>query len=310
VFFETPLQSIDRVNALGYSQALHLPVNTDSYYESGLKVDEKCHTQFASLPKATFEVEEKKAISYFITRSSTTSATGQIQLYRMPSIDNLEKDKDGSPKIRIFYGSSSKDAIEVSLKGSGSATTIAVTPNTATDFIVVETGSFEVVVNNTKVVMIVMTVELYPGSISVILLNEIADGLNGSIVEIVKGNDLHILWQLPQIILISAGEIMFSVTGLEFSFTQAPESMKSVLSAAWLLTVAFGNLIVVVISEMHFFESQAYEFLLFAGLMFVDMAIFAVMAMMYKYVQPASSRASIDAATSQVPKLEMATSSS
>lgn len=32
--------------------------------------------------------------------------------------------------------------------------------------------------------------------------------------------------------------------------------MKSVLSAAWLLTVAFGNLIVVVISEMKFFNTQ------------------------------------------------------
>lgn len=39
-------------------------------------------------------------------------------------------------------------------------------------------------------------------------------------------------------------------------FVQAPESMKSVLSSAWLLTVAFGNLIVVVISEIKIFNSQ------------------------------------------------------
>lgn len=41
---------------------------------------------------------------------------------------------------------------------------------------------------------------------------------------------------------------MFSVTGLEFSFTQAPESMKSVIQGCWLLTVAFGNVIVVIIT--------------------------------------------------------------
>lgn len=52
------------------------------------------------------------------------------------------------------------------------------------------------------------------------------------------------------------GEVMFSITGLEFSFTQAPTSMKSVLTAAWLLTVAFGNLIVVIVAEAKGFDSQ------------------------------------------------------
>lgn len=64
------------------------------------------------------------------------------------------------------------------------------------------------------------------------------------------------MWQLPQIILITAAEIMFSITGLEFSFTQAPQSMKSVLQACWLLSVAIGNMLVVVIAELKFFESQ------------------------------------------------------
>jgi solute carrier family 15 oligopeptide transporter 1 len=32
--------------------------------------------------------------------------------------------------------------------------------------------------------------------------------------------------------------------------------MKSVLQAGWLLTVAFGNLIVVIIAEAKFFDSQ------------------------------------------------------
>ena len=74
---------------------------------------------------------------------------------------------------------------------------------------------------------------------------------------------------------------MYSVTGLEFSFTQAPESMKSVLQGCWLLTVGVGNLIVVIIAEARIFDSQTWEFTLFAGLMFVDMAIFAGLA--YRY---------------------------
>ena len=37
---------------------------------------------------------------------------------------------------------------------------------------------------------------------------------------------------------------------------QAPESMKSVLQAAWLLTVAFGNLIVILIAHAKAFNDQ------------------------------------------------------
>nr|CAD7264422.1 unnamed protein product [Timema shepardi] len=65
----------------------------------------------------------------------------------------------------------------------------------------------------------------------------------------------------------------------------APVSMKSVLQSGWLLTVAFGNLVVIIIAEAKFFDSQANEFFLFAGLMLLDMALFCWMAMKYKYVE-------------------------
>lgn len=71
-----------------------------------------------------------------------------------------------------------------------------------------------------------------------------------------KPNSIHMLWQFPQYMVMTAGEVMFSVTGLEFSFTQAPSSMKSVLQACWLLSVAIGNMLVVVIAELKLFESQ------------------------------------------------------
>ena len=61
---------------------------------------------------------------------------------------------------------------------------------------------------------------------------------------------LSLIWQAPQYALITAGEVMFSVTGLEFSYSQAPMSMKSVLQAGWLLTVAIGNLFVVIVAKV------------------------------------------------------------
>lgn len=55
------------------------------------------------------------------------------------------------------------------------------------------------------------------------------------------GETLPILWQVPQYVVMTAGEIMFSITGLEFAYSQAPDSMKSVVQSAWLLTVATGG---------------------------------------------------------------------
>ncbi len=42
--------------------------------------------------------------------------------------------------------------------------------------------------------------------------------------------------------------LLFIHCGL-FSSLQAPASMKSVLQAGWLLTVAFGNVIVLIVAE-------------------------------------------------------------
>lgn len=101
---------------------------------------------------------------------------------------------------------------------------------------------------------------------------------------ITQPNNLNMMWLIPQYVIITAGEVMFSVTGLEFSFTQAPASMKSVLQACWLLTVAVGNILVVVIAELQFFEKQSYEFFLFAILMIIDMVVFMFLALRYKYI--------------------------
>lgn len=39
-------------------------------------------------------------------------------------------------------------------------------------------------------------------------------------IEDIPANNVHISWQIPQYLLISAGEVMFSITGLAFSYSQ------------------------------------------------------------------------------------------
>nr|XP_033802595.1 solute carrier family 15 member 2 isoform X2 [Geotrypetes seraphini] len=120
----------------------------------------------------------------------------------------------------------------------------------------------------------------FGGSYTVILKQDSRGKIIIQKSEDIPANSIHIAWQIPQYVLISAGEIMFSVTGLEFSYSQAPPSMKSVLQAGWLLTVAFGNLIVLIIAQTVALEQWA-EFVLFAGLLFVVCIIFSIMGYFY-----------------------------
>lgn len=102
---------------------------------------------------------------------------------------------------------------------------------------------------------------------------------------------LFIAWQIPQYFLLGCGEIMVSITGLEFAYSQAPQSMKSVVMAGWLLTTAVGNAIVAVIAESKIFSERWIEFFFFAGLMVVFIAIFIGFTFNYRYVEDAAAAA-------------------
>ncbi|CAJ1087507.1 solute carrier family 15 member 1-like [Xyrichtys novacula] len=107
----------------------------------------------------------------------------------------------------------------------------------------------------------------------------------------ISPNSMHMAWQIPQYFLMTAGEVVFSVTGLEFSYSQAPSNMKSVLQAGWLLTVAVGNIIVLIIAEAAKLPEQWAEYILFASLLVLVCIIFAIMAVFYTYTDPAKIEA-------------------
>jgi POT family proton-dependent oligopeptide transporter len=57
-----------------------------------------------------------------------------------------------------------------------------------------------------------------------------------------QGLPVHIGWQLPAYLLLTSAEIMVSITCLEFSYTEAPKSMKSLAMAFYYMSVSAGNL--------------------------------------------------------------------
>jgi len=97
------------------------------------------------------------------------------------------------------------------------------------------------------------------------------------------GDKINVMWQFFPYLVITMAEVMISITGLEFAYTQAPRSMKSSVMSIWLLTVFFGNLITAYVSKVNFFPvaSTGY-FMFFAILMAVFALVFWFMGTRYK----------------------------
>ncbi|CAF1059108.1 unnamed protein product [Adineta steineri] len=64
---------------------------------------------------------------------------------------------------------------------------------------------------------------------------------NGTLDIPQKYNDIVVAWQIPTYFFIALSEIFASITGLEYAFTQAPSSMKSIVMSLFLVTSAFGS---------------------------------------------------------------------
>jgi POT family proton-dependent oligopeptide transporter len=102
------------------------------------------------------------------------------------------------------------------------------------------------------------------------------------------GQTPHILWQILAFVVLTAAEVMVSVTHLEFAYTQAPKKMKSLVMCTYLGSVAFGN---VFTAAVNFFIQNpdgsvklagASYFYFFVLVMLVTAALFVFFARFYR----------------------------
>ncbi|NWT52269.1 S15A1 protein, partial [Erythrocercus mccallii] len=126
----------------------------------------------------------------------------------------------------------------------------------------------------------------YGGAYTISIDDCVENKLNITYFEDMAPNTVHMAWQIPQYFLLTCAEVLFSVTGLEFSYSQAPSNMKAVLQAGWLLAVAVGNIIVIIVAGASTIQKQWAEYVLFAALLLVVCIIFSVMASFYTYIDP------------------------
>jgi POT family proton-dependent oligopeptide transporter len=108
------------------------------------------------------------------------------------------------------------------------------------------------------------------------------------------GETVNIVWQLGGYIIMTAAEVLVSITALEFSYTQAPRRMKSLVMGAFLMSVSIGNFFT---AAVNFFIQNpdgtskldgASYYLFFAGAMAITAVLFVPVAVWYKertYIQ-------------------------
>ena len=98
------------------------------------------------------------------------------------------------------------------------------------------------------------------------------------------GGKPNVAWQTFQYLFLSAGEVLVSVTALEFAYTQAPRSMKSAIMSLWYLTIAAGSLLTAWVASLNRFHGSAY-FFFFAALMLAAALLFHAVARRYRPVE-------------------------
>ena len=67
---------------------------------------------------------------------------------------------------------------------------------------------------------------------------------------ITAGQNVSILWQVASYVVLTAAEVLVSVTALEFSYSQAPNSLKSLIMGLYMLSVTLGNTITSLVNKL------------------------------------------------------------
>ena len=108
-----------------------------------------------------------------------------------------------------------------------------------------------------------------------------------------EGDAPHRLWQLIPFAIITAAEILVSITSLEFIYSQAPRNLKSVLMGLYFLSISLANVVVGLVNKLigavqsqpgreDFLEGASY-YVFFAGVAVASGVLFVLWSRTYQY---------------------------
>ncbi|XP_060842005.1 peptide transporter family 1-like isoform X2 [Rhopalosiphum padi] len=253
-------------------------VTSEDIVEITLSFESKCNF----VPKnyefnTTVTIIEGKVISYHLARLNPNT----IALNRVGIYDSLVKEKFGYPNFRILFDYTFDfiDNITLIKADHNSLTSYSLSLFNWMDFNAIKVGKYNISYNGKM--FATPTMDIIPATFYTLTLQRNGDKMDVRLFSKDEGNYIHLMWQLPQYLFMSIADIIFMVTVVKFAFTEAPTSMKSFIAAASLSTMAFGNVLVIIISTMGI-KNQAYEFLLYSGLMLADTLLLAYFSVVYR----------------------------
>ena len=86
-------------------------------------------------------------------------------------------------------------------------------------------------------------------------------------------------WEVLAFVTLTLAEVLISITGLELAFVVAPASMKSFVTALWLMTVTIANFFInAPVGRLYSTMSPGNYHLMLTGLMVVVIGVFYVVA--------------------------------
>lgn len=262
------------LNSLGAYQAQQVELSEAKTVHFNFKrINENGESDCPNEFEKEFEILPNQAISMFLE--------GENWSMIEPYIDNPDRSRSKNPSMRFLITSSSVQHLLIRNKDRHSYILLDSVTNNRT-MIEGVPGTYEILIADN----VVGSISVKQGSVSTVIIAEQTHGsFKFNSIEVTPPNSLSILWILPQYVVLTLGEIMFNITGLSFSYSQAPESMKSVLTALWLLTNSLGDALLMIIVKIKVFDSRANEFFLFSSFMAVDMILFMFLAYRYKPVK-------------------------
>ena len=116
--------------------------------------------------------------------------------------------------------------------------------------------------------------------------------------KIQAGQTPTIAWQLLAYCFLTAAEVMIYQTGLEFSYTQSPNAMKSMIMSFYLLSISLGNQVTALVNRFIQNEDGTTKLegvqyhLFFAGMILIASVLYCIYARFYKeqtYIQEESA---------------------
>lgn len=101
---------------------------------------------------------------------------------------------------------------------------------------------------------------------------------------ITRGYYLSAFWMLIPYLLLTISEVLVSITGLEFAYTQAPRAVKSTVMGMFYLTISIGNLIAAFVASANFLAG-AEKFLFWAAAVALLGLVFIALTRNYKVAE-------------------------